>query len=112
MNIFKSNNLEGKKLFFYGAMHSLGVLAYVSLVVLFMSNAQSIFGKNDNFLTGVMVLLIFILSALVIGSLVLGRPILLYLDGKKAEAVKLLFYTIISLAIILAIVILACLGLK
>lgn len=89
--------MNNKKLFFYGAMHSLGVLAYVSLVVLFMSNAQKIFGKNNNLTTGVIVLLIFILLALVTGSLVLGRPILLYLDGKKAEAIKLLFYIIISL---------------
>jgi len=112
MCIFKSNNLEDKKLFFYGASHSLGVLAYVSLVVLFMSNTKNIFGQGDNPMIGVIMLLIFILSASITGSLVLGKPILLYLDGKKAEAIKLLFYTIISLAIILALVILAYLGLK
>jgi hypothetical protein len=104
--------MNNKKLFFYGAAHSLGVLAYVSLVVLFMSNAQNIFGKGDNLMTGIMVLLIFILSALVTGLLVLGQPIILYLDGKKAEAVKMLFYTIISLFIVLALVILSYLGLK
>lgn len=93
-------------------LNSLGVLIYVSLVALFMDNAQKIFGKNDNFITGVIVLLIFILSALVTGSLVLGRPILFYLDGKKSEAVKLLFWTIISLAIILTLVILAYLELR
>jgi hypothetical protein len=104
--------MENKKLVSLSILNSLGVLAYVSLVVLFMNNAQKIFGKNDNVMTGVIVLLIFILSALITGSLVLGRPILYYLDGKKAEAVKLLFYTIISLAIILAVVILSYLGLK
>lgn len=104
--------MDNKKLFLFSALHSLGVLVYVSLVVLFMNNAQNIFGKSDNILTGVIVLLIFILSALVTGSLVLGRPILYYLDGKKAEALKLLFYTIINLAIILFIVILAYLGFK
>ena len=104
--------MEDKKLFFYGVMHSLGVLAYVSLVVLFMSNAQNIFGKGDNFMTGIIILLVFILSALITGSLVLGKPILFYLDGKKEAGVRMLFYTIISLAIILALVILAYLGLK
>lgn len=99
-------------MFFYGAAHSLGVLAYVSLVVLFMNNAQNIFGKGDNLMAGIIMLLIFILSALITGSLVLGQPVLLYLDGKKAEAVKMLFYTIISLFVILALVILAYLGLK
>ena len=49
---------------------------------------------------------------LITGSLVLGKPIYLYMEGKKAEGIKLLFYTIISLAVILAIVILAYLGLR
>ncbi|MDP2736884.1 MAG: hypothetical protein Q8O59_03880 [bacterium] len=104
--------MEDKKLFFYGAAHSLGVLAYVSLVVLFMSNAQNIFGKGDNFMTGIIILLVFILSALITGSLVLGKPALLYLDGKKAEAIKLLFYTIISLFILLLLAISGMLLLK
>jgi hypothetical protein len=104
--------MENKKLISFSILHSLGVLVYVTLVALFMNNAEKIFGKKDNFMTGIIVLLIFILSALITGSLVLGRPILFYLDGKKAEAVKLLLYTIISLAVILVLVILAYLGLK
>lgn len=93
--------MEDKRLFFYGAAHSLGVLAYVSLVVTFMNNAQKIFGNDNPPLTGVVALLVFILSALITGSLVLGKPIMLYLDGKKTEAVKLLFYTGVSLFILL-----------
>jgi len=112
MNIFKSNKTEDKKLFFYAAMHSLGVLAYVSLVVLFMSNAENIFGQGDNFLTGIIVLMVFILSALITSSLVLGRPILLYLDGKRAEAIKILIYTAICLFILLLLAINGMLLLK
>jgi hypothetical protein len=97
--------MKNSKLILLSILNSLGVLAYVSLVVLFMSNAQKIFGKNDNLLTGVIVLLIFILSALVTGLLVLGRPILYYLDGKKTEALKLLFFTIICLFVLLLLVI-------
>ena len=93
--------MDNKKLIYYGAAHSLGVLAYVSLLVLFLNNAQKLFGKNDNVMTGVIMLLIFILSALITGSLVLGRPIMFYLDGKKTEAVKLLFYTTASLFVLL-----------
>ena len=93
--------MDNKKLIYYGAAHSLGVLAYVSLLVLFLNNAQKLFGKNDNVMTDVIMLLIFILSALITGSLVLGRPIMFYLDGKKTEAVKLLFYTTVSLFVLL-----------
>jgi|WetSurMetagenome_2_1015567.scaffolds.fasta_scaffold356998_1 hypothetical protein len=104
--------MKNSKLVWFSILNSLGVLAYVSLVVLFMSNAEKIFGKSDSALTGVIVLLVFILSALITGSLVLGRPIIYYLEGQKIEGVKLLVYTMISLAMILAIVILVYLGLK
>ena len=90
----------------------MGVLVYVSLVVLFMSNTKNIFGEGDNPMIGVVMLLILILSASITGSLVLGKPILLYLDGKKIEAVKLLFYTIICLFILLLLAISGMLLLK
>jgi len=73
--------------------------------MVFMNQAQQFFGKANNMLAGITMLMIFILSALITGSLVLGRPIIYYLDGKKAEAIKLLFYTIASLFVILLIVI-------
>jgi len=105
--------MKNSKLILFSVFHALGVLAYVSLVVLFMNNAEKIFGKTDNhFLAPVIFLLLFVLSALITAFLVLGKPILLYLDGKKVEGVKLLFYTIISLAIILVLVILGYIGLK
>ena len=87
------------------ALNSLGVLAYVSLVVIFMNNAQKIFGNDNPPLTGVVVLLVFILSALITGSLVLGKPIMLYLDGRKKEAVKMVFYTGASLFVLLLLAI-------
>jgi hypothetical protein len=72
---------------------SFGVLVYVVIVASVMSNADKMFGKEDNFLTPVIVLLLFTLSALIVGGLVLGKPIMLYLDGKKKEAVSLLCLT-------------------
>ena len=105
--------MKDKQLVSLSVLHSLGVLAYIFLVVLFMNNAQRILGKEDNsYLAPMIFLLLFVLSALITASLVLVRPILYYLDGKKTEAVKLLIYTIISLAVILALVILAYLGLR
>lgn len=89
-------------MFWLSVLNSLGVLAYVSLVVTFMNNAQNIFGNNDKPpLTGVVVLMLFVLSALITGSLVVGKPIMLYLDGQKKEAVKMLFYTGASLFVLL-----------
>lgn len=104
--------MKNSKLVLLSVLNSLGVLVYVSLVTLFMNNAQIIFGKADNFLAPVIMLTLFVLSALITGSLVLGKPIMLYFDGQKKESIKLLVYTAVSLAVILALVILAYLGLR
>jgi hypothetical protein len=86
-------------------LHALCTAIYVSLVALFMQNGERIFGKMDNLFGPVAILLIFVLSAAVTGSLVLGRPILMYLDNRKAEALKMFFYTLGWLFVILAVII-------
>ncbi len=59
-----------------------------------MSNGSKLFGEEDTFFTPVAVLMLLVLSAAVMGTLVFGRPILMYLDGKKREAVMFLGYTL------------------
>lgn len=69
-------------------LHSLGVLFYITLIALLMSDLEdSLADKPDTFLAPVGFLLLFTLSAAIVGLLVLGRPVMLYLDGKKKEAV-------------------------
>lgn len=67
-------------------VNSLGVAGYILLVALFMNNAEKVFGKTDTVITGVAFLLLFTLSALVVGGLLVGKPIFLYIDGKKKDA--------------------------
>jgi len=80
------------------------VAAYVALVVLFMSNAEKIIDQTASsgfappVIIGSAMLLLFVLSAAVTGALVLGRPILLYLDGQKTDAIRLFLYTLAWLA--------------
>ncbi len=110
---FKSNKETNKKLFLAGALDSLGTVAYIIAVTTFLNNAQRIFGKEENeFFIPIIMMLLFVLSALITGSLVLGRPVMLYLDGQKKEGISLLIYTAIGLVVILALVILAYLGLR
>lgn len=100
--------MKNSRLFFYAAVHSLGVLIYISLVASVMNNGERIFGDIDNnFLGPVLFLLLFVFSALVTSVLVLGRPILFWLEGLKKEAIRLLLYTIGSLFAVLMIVFLA-----
>ena len=96
--------MKDAKLIKLAILNSLGVLIYVFLVSLFMNNAEKIFGAKDNeFLAPVIFILLFVLSALTTGFLILGKPLMLYLDGAKKEAVKLLFYTGSSIFVILII---------
>lgn len=92
---------------------SLGAVAYIFIVVLFLSNAEKIFGRADNkILAPVIMLTLFVLSALITSLLILGKPAMLYFDGQKKEGTLLLIYTIISLAVLFVLVVLAYLGLR
>src|SRR3989338_9202075 len=83
-----------EKIVQYSFVHSLGVFVYVSLVALIMQNGDKIFGKMATVVTVVAFLLMFVVSATVVGGLVLGKSITWYLDGDKKNAIKMLFYTV------------------
>jgi hypothetical protein len=92
-------------------INSIGTAIYIALVAFVMTNGNQIFGQANGVLGGVGILLLFTLSALIVGSMVLGKPLMLYLDGSKKEAVKLLMQTILILAII-TIIFLVILAIK
>ncbi|MBU0670598.1 hypothetical protein KKF29_00400 [Patescibacteria group bacterium] len=96
-----------KKLITLGFFYALGEGIYVFLVAIFMLNAEKIFGKMPGPAGITSLLMIFVLSAAISGALVLGKPILLYQEGKKLEAVKLFFLTLGWLLVFLAILLLA-----
>lgn len=94
--------MKNSKLIKWGITHSLGVLAYIALLAIFMDNASHWFGEEDKkIITPIIVLLLFVFSALVTGALVLAKPIMLYIDGHKKEAVRLLFYTGLSIFVLI-----------
>ena len=80
------------------ALHSLGhavlVLAYISGVAALVFNGERLFGNGKNILIPIGMLLLFVCSATITGTLVLGRPILLYIDGAKSEALRFFAYTL------------------
>lgn len=80
-------------------LNALGVLVYIVLVATMMQNGDKLFGKMDNFVSPVAFLLLFTLSAFVVGGLVIAKPIMLYIDGKKKEAVRLFVQTSLWLAV-------------
>jgi len=71
---------------------------YVVGVASFLTYAPQFFGTNSRgILAPVVILLLFIISAAVTGSLVLGKPILWYLAGRRREAIVLFIATLASL---------------
>lgn len=97
--------MKNSKLIVRGALDAFGVLVYIFLISLVLNNGQRLFGPEDHkFITPIFFLLLFLFSALLTGFLVLGKPLMLYLDGAKKEGLKLLFYTGASLFILFLIV--------
>lgn len=81
-------------------LNSIFIFIYVGAVAAIMNNGNKIFGSVNGFLGATLFLLLFVLSATIVGSLILLKPITLYLENQKKEAIRQLIYTIVSLVII------------
>ncbi len=91
----------------YALLNGLWTALYVFIIGFLFNSAGQIFGNTpDNMLMPVAFLLLFLISATITGGLVLGRPLLWYLDGKKKDALKLFAYTLVVLIIVMVIVVL------
>ena|SRR3989338_10928711 len=94
------------------ALLNAGVAAiYIFGIALILSNGEKIFGEMNGPVGVVAFLLLFVLSAAVMGVSLFGKALLWYLDGKKSEAVLLVAHTLLLLflvtVIVLAILIIA-----
>lgn len=79
---------------------------YVILIGFFIRFSEEVLENNPGifFLAAMLMLLVF--SAAFTGFLIFGKPVMLYLDNKKKEAISLLGYTLIFLFIITLIILL------
>jgi len=104
---FKLNiyGISMKNVIKYATINSFGTAVYVMFIasfIYFLGNAFSETSKTV--FIPIAMLMLFVFSAAFTGTLVFGRPIIWYLNGKKREALSLLFYT---LGIFLAITFIA-----
>ena len=82
-----------KKLFWQGLGYAGLVAAYITLVAWGLTNGEKLFGGQQiGFWGPVMFLMLFCLSAAIVGALLFGRPIYLALTGDK----KMAFWQAIS----------------
>ncbi|MDP3741178.1 MAG: hypothetical protein Q8R08_02515 [bacterium] len=97
--------MPNSKTILHSLLHALGVLIYVLFVAIVMNNAENIFGQAENqFWIPAAILLLFVVSATIVGLIVLGRPAYLYLNDKKSEGIKFLFLTVGWLIVITILV--------
>ena len=79
---------------------------YVFLVASFLFYVPKVLGiegDNNTVLIPVLMLLLLVFSVALVGVLIFGRPLLWYLDGKKKDAISLLFYTLVIFLLIIAV---------
>lgn len=97
-----------KKLVSQSFFFALGEGAYIFLVALLMRNGEKIFANEPGILGIIMFLMLFVFSAAVSGALILGKPVLLYMEGKRREALEFFGLTLgwlfVFVIVVLAIV--------
>ncbi len=90
-----------KEVVAYAFLNALGTATYVAAVASFLFyTSQNLRVVEPSVLIPISMLLLFVVSATITASLVLGRPILWYLDGAKRDAVSLLVATSAVLVIV------------
>lgn len=84
-----------KKLLLSALRNTTLAVIYIFGVVLFMQNGEKLFGKNSNEIAGAMLMLmLFCLSAAVVGGLVFGKSIMLFFEKKMPEGLKSAIYSV------------------
>ena len=79
----------------YAVINSLGTALYIILIASFIYlGGEGAFGDDETILIPITMLMLLVFSAAITGGLIFGRPVMWYLDGKKKEALSLLFYTL------------------
>jgi len=82
-------------------INAISTTLYIGAVGSFMYFGTLIkIGRKATFLAPIAMLLLFVFSAALTGSLIFGKPALLYLDGKKKDALTLLTYTLVIFFVI------------
>ncbi len=91
-------------------LNALATSAYIILIASSLFYIPKISGLDkspDTVFAPIVMLSLLVFSVAIVGSLIFGRPILWYLDGKKEEAIRLLFATLVIFFVITAIAICA-----
>lgn len=77
-----------------GVLQAAGLVVYCGAVATLMLNLQALFGKQPLLLGMVFFLVLFVISAVISGAIVLGYPAYLVLSGRFKEGAQLVAWTV------------------
>ena len=102
---------ENKEIVRYGLASASLAFFYIILIASFLTYIPSVvkYEVENSVLVPIIMLSLLVLSVAIMGTLIFGRPVLWYLDGKKGEAVRLLLGTIVFFFIYILIILLVVL---
>lgn len=86
-------------------IHAATAMSYIVGLFLLLFFGIGEPNSPDPALMPVIMLSLFVLSAAIMGYLFLSEPLMLYLDGKKKEAVQFFYQTVLWFAVFTALVI-------
>lgn len=93
-----------KKLLGGALRNALLAFGYILCIAVFFNlGVEKMFQNVPDFFGPIIMLTLLVLSAALMAVLVFGKPVLLYLDNQKKDAVTMLFYTLGCLAAIFVI---------
>jgi hypothetical protein len=78
------------------AISAFGTAAYIAAISYFLFYGTKFIGLNgeESVIMPALMLSLLVFSAAITGTLIFGRPVMWYIDGKKKEALSLLAYTL------------------
>jgi hypothetical protein len=89
-----------------GLYQSLIVFAYVLIVSLFMMKMGEAFSDLGNYWGGAIMLLLLVFSVALMGLVIFGYPVYLFIRGKAMKALASLLYTFLFSFVIFVILVL------
>ena len=101
-----------KKLLFKTFRNTLAAAGYIFLVSQFMQNGAKLFGEIDNVLAPFVMLLLFSLSAAIVGGLVFGQAVISFFNKENDEGIKAAIYSTSWLGLYTVIMILVLIAIK
>jgi hypothetical protein len=86
------------KILKHAILHAALTVLYITCIASVLTYVEKVFEapQSKTVLGPILMLSLLVFSVAMVGSLIFGKPILWYWDGKKKEAVLLLIYTLLS----------------